>query len=133
VVLTNYIGLRGQSFVMDKIRESEVWNQPIEGYSIKILNQNRGASEGAAAGTVREVVVEAVVRWVNEVENEWEKSGTNLKVSNYKYRLELDSRGRIIGGAWLSFERPDFIWTQSKPGFTGFMAPLKELYEMSVR
>jgi len=133
VVLTNYIGLRDQSFVMDKIRESEVWNQPIEGYSIKILNQNNGASEGSAPGTVREIVVEAKVRWVNEVENEWKKSGTNLEVSNYKYRLELDSRGRIIGGAWISFERPDFIWTQTKPGFTGYMAPLKDLIEMSVR
>lgn len=133
VVLANYIGIRNQSFVIDRTRDSEVWNQPVEAFSIKILDEYRGASDGAAEGTAKEVVVESVVRWVGEIENEWEKSGTSLQVSNYKYRLELDSRGRIIGGKWLSWERPDFIWTQTRPGFTGFMAPLKELYERSVR
>lgn len=133
VVLTNYIGIRNQSFVMDKTRESEVWNQPVEGFSVRVLKEYKGASSGAAPGTAKEVEVETLVRWVGEVENEWEKSGTNLQISKYKYKLELDSRGRIIGGAWLSFERPDFIWTQTNPGFTGFMAPLKELYEMSIR
>jgi len=133
VVLTNYIGRRNESFVIDRTRDSEVWNQPVEGYSVEVLKDYRGASRGAANGTAREVVVQTNVRWVGEIENEWKASGTYLQVSTYKYRLELDSSGRIIGGAWLSWERPDFIWTQTRPSFTGFMAPLKNLYEMSVR
>jgi hypothetical protein len=133
VVLTNYISLRDQSFVIDMTRDSEVWNQPVEGFSVKVLKEYRGASEGAAPGTAREVVVETLVRWVGEIENQWESSGTNLKVSQYRYRLELDSRGRIIGGAWLTWERPDFIWTQTRPSFSGFMGPLKDLYLRSVR
>jgi hypothetical protein len=133
VVLTNYIGIRKESFVIDRTRDAEVWNQPVEAYSIKVLKEYRGATDGAAPGTSKEVVVEANVRWVGEVENQWNRSGTNLKVSTYRYRLELDSRGRIIGGAWLSWERPDFIWTQTRPNFSGFMGPLKDLYERSVR
>jgi len=133
VVLTNYIGIRKESFVIDRTRDAEVWNQPVEAFSIKVLKEYRGATDGAAPGTSKEVVVEANVRWVGEVENQWNRSGTNLKVSTYRYRLELDSRGRIIGGAWLSWERPDFIWTQTRLNFSGFMAPLKELYELSVR
>jgi hypothetical protein len=133
VVLTNYIGIRDESFVIDRTRDAEVWNQPVEGFSVKVLEESRGASEGAAHGTRREVVVDTFVRWVGEVQNEWNKSGTNLQVSKYRYRLELDSRGRIIGGTWLSWERPDFIWTQTRPGFSGFMEPLEDLYKKSVR
>jgi hypothetical protein len=133
VILTNYIGLRNESFVIDRTRDAEVWNQPVEAFSVKVLEESRGASDGAAEGTRKEVVVETLVRWVAEVQNEWNRSGTNLQVSKYRYKLELDSRGRIIGGAWLSWERPDFIWTQTRPGFSGFMAPLEDLYRRSVR
>ncbi len=133
VVLTNYIGIKNESFVIDRTRDAEVWNQPVEAYSVNVLSESRRASRGAAPGTAKEVVVETVVRWVAEVNNEWNRSGTNLKTSSYRYRLELDSRGRIIGGEWLSWERPDFIWTQTKPSFSGFMASLKDLYELSVR
>ncbi len=133
VVLTNYIGIRNESFVMDRTRDAEVWNQPVEAFSVRILDESKGVSAGAAEGTAKEIVVETLVRWVGEVENEWNRSGTNLQVSKYRYRLELDRRGRIIGGAWLSWERPDFIWTQTRPSFLGFMAPLKDLYNQSIR
>jgi hypothetical protein len=133
VVLTNYIGIRKESFVIDRTRDAEVWNQPVEAYSFKVLGENRGASNGAAPGTEKEITVETKLRWVGETENQWNASGTYLNVSVYRYRLELDSRGRIIGGAWLTWERPDFIWTQTRPNFSGFMAPLNDLYEMSVR
>jgi len=32
--------------------------------------------------------------------------------TNYKYVLELDSRDQIIGGEWISDNRPDLIWKQ---------------------
>lgn len=34
VLLANYIGLRGQSFVEDRTFDDEVWNQPLRGYRI---------------------------------------------------------------------------------------------------
>lgn len=34
VLLTNYLGLRGQSFVEDRTFDDEVWNQPLRGYRI---------------------------------------------------------------------------------------------------
>lgn len=34
VLLTNYLGLRGQAFVEDRTYDDEVWNQPLRGYRI---------------------------------------------------------------------------------------------------
>jgi hypothetical protein len=34
VLLTNFLGLKGQSFVEDRTFDNEVWNQPIRGYRI---------------------------------------------------------------------------------------------------
>lgn len=34
VLLTNYLGLRGQAFVEDRTFDDEVWNQPLRGYRI---------------------------------------------------------------------------------------------------
>lgn len=132
VVLTNYIGTKNESFVIDRTRDAEVWNQPVEAFAVKVLEE-RKPSVGAASGTVKEMLVQTNVRWVAELENAWDRSGTNLEVSTYQYTLELDSMGRIIGGEWVSWERPDFIWTQTRPSFDGIMAPLKELYEASIK
>jgi hypothetical protein len=40
-----------------------------------------------------------------------------------KYILDLDRSGKIIGGHWLSYERPDFLWIKNSKGFigTGFL------------
>ena len=50
----------------------------------------------------------------------------------YRYVLELDSEDNIIGGEWVSFDRPDFLWKQAKPEFQGFFAPLEKIYQASV-
>jgi len=34
VILTNYLGLKGESFVEDRTFDHEVWNQPMRGYSV---------------------------------------------------------------------------------------------------
>jgi hypothetical protein len=49
--------------------------------------------------------------------------------SDYEYTLELDRQGRVIGGAWISFERPDFMWLFRKSDFTGAFQRLREIYE----
>ncbi|MCC6623308.1 MAG: pre-peptidase C-terminal domain-containing protein [Deltaproteobacteria bacterium] len=39
VLLTNYLGLRGQSFVEDRTFDDEVWNQPLRGYRVTQLKE----------------------------------------------------------------------------------------------
>ena len=33
---------------------------------------------------------------------------------DYEYVLELDKNGSIIGGKWLSYDRPDFLYGQRR-------------------
>jgi len=134
VVLTNEIGKRKTGFVMDATRDAEVWNHPIYSYETKILNKKRGrVSPGAAKGTKREVTVETTVIYITEVSQTWKRSwkDKSFKKVKYKYVLELGRFGRIIGGRWLSFKRPDFIWKQTLPHYTGILSGLDKIIRKS--
>ncbi len=135
VILTNRIALKDRSFIIDITRDAEVWNQPIEAYYVKELSRRSGASDEAAPGTVSEVVVQVWVRYVAEVGQHYQRTVStrdSLKVVQYKYQLELNQDDEIIGGRWLSFERPDFIWDEDVPNFKGFFAPLEDIYNKSI-
>ncbi|MBF0362994.1 MAG: hypothetical protein HQK49_18385 [Oligoflexia bacterium] len=134
VALVNQIALKNEGFVADITRDAEVWNQPVYGFKTKIISEKEGASEGAAAGTVKEISVETEMMYIGEVSPTWEYATEHygLRTKVYQYRLELNSKGKIIGGEWSNEERPDFIWKQTKPSFSGFFAPLKALYEKSI-
>lgn len=43
-------------------------------------------------------------------------AGTDLRMLDYKYDLELDAAGRIIGGEWRRDDHPDFLWA-IEPGY----------------
>ncbi|MFZ9001058.1 MAG: ankyrin repeat domain-containing protein [Bacteriovoracaceae bacterium] len=134
LILTNRIGMKDKSFIIDITRDAEVWNQPIEAYAVKELSRRSGASSDAAPGTVSEVTVQVWVRYVAEVGQHYRRTVStkeSLKVAVYKYTLELNRDNEIIGGNWLSFERPDFIWDEDVPQFRGFFAPLSKIYEKS--
>merc|ERR1712072_47215 len=116
------MGLKDESFIIDITRDQEVWNQAIQRYSSEIVEVRRGASEGAASGTVKEVLVKTIVHYVTEIEHSWtnEIPDDSLDTAEYLYWLEMDRKGKIVGGSWESFERPDFIWKQGITPFTGF-------------
>ncbi len=48
--------------------------------------------------------------------------------ADYKYRLDLDEEGRIIGGDWITLNRPDDLYLVGKIGFEGEFAELSQLY-----
>ena len=60
-------------------------------------------------------------------------SGVPVRVPTWPYKLELNFFGRIIGGSWLSHERPDFIWTQNRPPFQSDFKKLGKLYRLSIK
>lgn len=39
VLLANYLGLKGESFVYDRTFDYQVWNQPVRGYKIKTMDE----------------------------------------------------------------------------------------------
>ena len=135
IVLTNQIALRKAGFVADVTRDAEVWNQPVSGYETVVLKE-QPASWGAAIGTVKEVVVETRMYYGLEVYPRWHPlvgtSGNSIVSKTYQYRVELNRSNEIIGGEWISDERPDFLWATTRSDFTGSFAPLGYIYNSSI-
>jgi len=134
IVIANELGLKRKGVLMDVDRYRQVWNQPIVGYKSEILHSNLSPSLGAASGTVREMRVATELFYVDEVDPTWEPViGTNLqKISkrDLLYRIELDSTGKIIGGEWEGWDRPDFLWNKLKTSkFNGLLSGLEKLLD----
>lgn len=134
IVLANQIALQNKSFVMDKTRDLEVWNQPIESYASSVMDDRVGASAGAAPGTVREVELQTTVAYTTEIAHSFELTAPDYSTAfeYYHYRLELDENDQIIGGAWLSDNRPDFLWRQRISNFHGRFWALEKIYQASI-
>lgn len=138
IVLANQIGLLKQGFVADVYRDIQVWNQPIFGFTSRIVATSTDVYASAAPGTASIATVETTIRYILEKGPDWER----LPVAEYpdqvkerflKYTLELDADGKIIGGEWVEGERPDFLWKQEKPTFSGYFEQLKTIYEESIK
>jgi len=39
VLLTNYLGIKGESFVEDRTWDYQVWNQPLRSYAVRVMNE----------------------------------------------------------------------------------------------
>lgn len=132
LVMSNRLGLQGVGFLADIERLKEVWNQPIIGYTSKILNTNLEPSRKAAKTTVREVRVATDLVFVDESDPNWNlvhgTSEQKTGILKLRYRLELDAKGNIVGGDWESYQRPDFLWYKEKAdGFKGEFQVLDRL------
>jgi hypothetical protein len=54
VLMTNYLGKQGESFVYDRTWDGEVWNQPLRGYRITALDEVSALDANKAIGVVAE-------------------------------------------------------------------------------
>ncbi|MCA2962035.1 MAG: hypothetical protein IOD12_17425 [Silvanigrellales bacterium] len=132
IVLANLVS-KNQPFVADVTRDLQVWNQPIYAYD-SVVQREQPPSPGAAPGTVKEVVVKTRMVYGVEISPEWRALGNGqaLAEKNYQYRLELSVSGEILGGEWLTDERPDFLWSQGQPTFRGYFSKLGDLHKASL-
>lgn len=123
-VLTNKLGLRGESFIADIDRFKEVWNHPIISFESKI--QKMIATRGG-----RTAIVLTKLSYIDVVEkNSWESLPDVISYMTVKYELKIDHDGNLVSGSWLSRERPDFVWTVSRPEvFSGYLADIQLLLE----
>ncbi|WPU63596.1 hypothetical protein [Peredibacter starrii] len=126
-VLANKLGLRGESFIMDIDRYLEVWNHPIISYNTHIMKDIR------VKGSNRRVILRTALYYVDvALKSSWNPTiGTLshlISKQQLDYELELTSGGNIVGGRWISRDRPDFMWTIKKvENFTGYLSGLNEL------
>lgn len=135
VVLANQIGRFGRAFVADVTRDEQVWNQPVHQFSSTILGY-QGVSSGAAPGTVQEAVMETSMAYTVEINPKWQATTNTAShhdgVKTYRYTVELNAYGQIIGGQWLTQDRPDFLWIHEPAAFTGYYTNLGPLYNAAV-
>ena len=54
VLMTNYLGKQGASFVYDRTWDSEVWNQPLRGYRITAMDEISAVDANKAVGVTVE-------------------------------------------------------------------------------
>lgn len=126
VILTNFLGLNDSALAMDKTAGQEVWNQPIHRYEVtkqdkvdgKRANQCIGDAgdtytRNSAATELYEVEVE--VEYLVEGSASRQPLGMTSYLSSdrYHYVLEVDHRGKIVGGTYCTDsveDHPDFLW-----------------------
>ncbi len=133
--VVNQIGVSDRSFVMDATFDYEVWNQPVFDYSykyfnvetfdtasnykeaqIKIEDFKKDKFKKYRSNNAKYIVgVEMNVGYIAETQPSHRTfdnaSYDYVSRVTYRYDLELDAEGNIIGGEWYSNKHPDFLWT----------------------
>jgi hypothetical protein len=114
----------------------------------------RGGKWASAPGTVRRVLVETKMLTPSDDQRlppQWDavvgKNESTVPESEgwldatpykdvyryeelkYKYWLDIDANDNIIGGEWVSEDRPDYIWMKTKMEFTGEFEALNGIYK----
>jgi hypothetical protein len=137
--VVNQIAIADRSFVMDATFDYEVWNQPVYAYSYRYFNPetfetSRDDYKEVAVDVVdfkkdkfkkyrsrkakKIVGVEMEVQYIAETHPNHRtydnKDYDYVTTVRYRYDLELDGRGSIVGGEWYSNKHPDFLWTPRK-------------------
>ncbi len=106
LLITNMLGLRGESFGIDKDFGKEVWNQPLESYTLSYgeltrLNSNSFRASKRAAGTVYLIDVETELTYVDEhLGGKTFPRPNQFRHMYMHYSLELDANYQIIGGEY---------------------------------
>lgn len=138
IVIANQIGLLQEGFVADVTRDLQVWNQPIYGFKSRLMSESDQVYAHAAPGTVKIATIQTEMLYLAELGAAWDPKPFDAfpsqgRTLEFQYNLELNDRGEIIGGEWLTKERPDFLWIQPRAEFSGYFKPLTELYKRSTR
>jgi len=128
LALTNSIGLKNESFVMDFGSKEDVWNHPVISFSstYDFINERKPSGKSQV---YREVGITTVVRRAVNIKPTSDLYGSKIRVKTYRYTIELNRNGKIIGGEWISNEKPDFIWKMDKFNFPKYFNDVYDLVE----
>ena len=129
LAVTNMIGLAHEMLIIDVDANYEVWNASAWAYTAKAAEMS-SISPRAAKGTVKQMRVELSLKHTVGSHPQNAPSGGVYRSELYVFTLELDRRGNVIGGEWLSSNRPDFVWVSQLPSrFGGYYSTLDTMVE----
>lgn len=130
IVMVNKIALRSEGIIIDLKHGKEVWNHPIKSFSTKVLASGAPVTT-SAPGARKRVKIETSARVINGSGNFWETvigtGNQKEETQRYSYWIELDADDEIVGGEWISENRPDFLWVKYRGNFSGYWAKLELL------
>jgi hypothetical protein len=133
LAVTNQLGAAGRSLLIDSDSGYQVWNQPVLSYSYSYFHPATGKAGSLeesrvrvellpqdpfrlmrAPGTAFVVGIETRLTFVYQTRPRAEDldnpAWDELRNPVYRYELELDASGKIIGGEWLVRLHPDVLW-----------------------
>jgi len=130
LVVSNWIGIKKQSVIFDKNGDNQVWNYPLYSYSYtaqEISSQDALSKVSPRPGTgvwpfnpqaskFFEVIMQ--VKYTKEGQTEILSQTLDNDPTVYRYVLELDVSGNIVGGEWelpSQGNHPDFLWIPLEP------------------
>lgn len=120
IIMANRLGVTKNGFIADIDRYKEVWNHVAVKFESQVLGYSP-AKSNSTPGSYKVVTVKSKVHYTGYVTpKKLPILGTdNAKwdIREYKYTLDLTYNGKIIGGKWISKERPDFLWVKDKETF----------------
>ena len=132
IIMANRLGISKKGFIADMDRYKQVWNHPAVEFTSRVVRTQNGDTRNSARGTAKRVLVRSKVKYSATIGAlDVPVIGTdNAQYDSrvYTYWLELDASNNIIGGEWVSEDRPDFLWYQEKSEFTGYWAGILEIY-----
>jgi hypothetical protein len=130
LILSNFIGLQDKPILVDMDRYVEVWNQAAFSYESYEVSEHV-PTHSSAIGTVKRLRIQTSLKYTSAINRHFDAIiGTEDAYyldESYEYYIELDYKGRIIGGEWMSENRPDFLWMRGKSRFQGIWRKLNVL------
>ena len=131
IIMANKLGISKTGYIADMDRYRQVWNHAAVKFDAKILGSTK-LNRSAATSAIRAVKVRTKVTYAASIDPEVTPViATDLAkydTRSYSYTLELNSNGEIVGGEWISKDRPDFMWIKEKDEFTGYWESLNTIY-----
>ena len=149
IALGRYLAL-DKPFVFDVEPGQETWNQPVYSYKMELKKKRKKPSSylNAAPGTVEVIDAEVTLEYIKEARPSTvgitpDKMERYIASEDYKYTLELDAAGKILGGEWKKNSPiPDFLWRpdelpsdailqRASPGYPLSYDKVKELIDLA--
>ena len=135
IAVLNLLYLQKRPFIINRVPSVEVWNVPVVGYDLsyfKPSTEDSYANIAEAMETPSEtsddnfspyrssqtahiVGVDMTIQVAaGTTENRDDVTQSPVIKMHYRYDLELDAAGTIIGGEWHQADHPDFMWDVSQ-------------------
>lgn len=128
LALTNLVGLRQESFIIDPDLDQDFTHYPVVGFKSESLGSPSEDEDHHQNLQIKTLVTYMLPSPSRATKNR----DPSTKTAIYRYTLELDESGDIVGGAWLGSAAPQLAWMQNRPKFTADDAKLEQLYTTSV-